>query len=323
MLVVALGLVGLSTTAATVAPAAPPGNRDRAISGHGHPALSGRGNVAARTARTRAASTYVALGDSYSSGEGNPPFDEGTDSRQDDCHRSAAAWPRLLSVDGLGRIAAGGHLACSGATIDDLLSRGQHPDGEDSTSQVSRLAEINGKTPVGVVTVTVGGNDLGFSSILETCFLWLCLPQPEKEESRIDQVVLRVQKEVIPAIERAAPRARVVVVGYPRLFPRLIGNTTGCGWLAPIELTHLNQVQDYLDGRLRAAATTGGATYVSVADALDGHELCTRDPWVYDLGLTGGNLRGHPLANGQRAIAGIVGARAGAPLGPPPAIPVV
>ncbi|KJE20543.1 lysophospholipase L1-like esterase [Frankia torreyi] len=287
----------------------------------GNLVLYAPGHVAVWATDTHAPTTYVALGDSYSSGEGNPPFDDGTATTKDDCHRSPQAWPRLLGVDGSGSIAGNGHLACSGAEIDDVLFRGQHPGGLDSTSQVSRLEKINRDKPVGVVTVTIGGNDLGFSSTLETCFVWQCVQQPEKEERKIDDVAARVQQEVIPAIHKAAPQARVVVVGYPRLFPRLIADTTRCGWLTPTELTHLNQVQDYLDGRLRVAATTGEATYVSVADALNGHELCSRDPWIYDLGRNGGNLRGHPLADGQRAIAAVVGASAGAPLRPPPVVP--
>ena len=44
-------------------------------------------------------------------------------------------------------------------------------------------------------------------------------------------------------------------------------------------------------------------SYASTLHALAGHELCTRDTWVYPLGLSGGNNRGHPTASGQRAIA--------------------
>jgi hypothetical protein len=46
--------------------------------------------------------------------------------------------------------------------------------------------------------------------------------------------------------------------------------------------------------------------YVSVLPALRRHELCTRDSWVYPIGATGGQLRGHPLRHGQRALAAIV-----------------
>ena len=45
-----------------------------------------------------AGTPHVLLGDSYSSGEGAGPFDRGTDTVLDCCHRSANAWPRLLGV---------------------------------------------------------------------------------------------------------------------------------------------------------------------------------------------------------------------------------
>lgn len=289
----------------------------------GNLVLYAPGRVALWATGTHPRTTYVALGDSYSSGEGNPPFDSGTATLKDPCHRSQQAWPRLLGVEVSGQIAANGHLACSGAVIDDVLKRGQHPGSIDATPQVTRLAAINSKTPVGVVSVTIGGNDLGFSRTLAACFLIACVRHPADEAPQIDAVATRIRQEVVPAIRQAAPEARVIVVGYPRIVPRPGTQIAGCRWLSATEILHLNQVEDYLDGQLRAAATAAGATYVSVAGALAGHELCTKEPWIFPIGLSGGNLRGHPLPAGQRAMAAIVGTQAGYPIRPPAGTPAV
>ncbi|CAO5159840.1 putative Lipase 1 [Frankia sp. AiPs1] len=292
--------------------------------------FSGLSMMGATTASASTPGTYVALGDSYSSGEANPPFDHGTANILDECDRSSQSWPRLVGVGSSGGgMTASDHVACAGAVVDDLLSVGQYPVGPDSTPQVTRLAQINKRTPVGLVTVTIGGNDAGFGPVLASCVLITCLQHPERQEKTIDGVVDRIRREVIPAIRRAAPRARAVVVGYPRIFPRNYSDLAACSWwLKPDELVHLNQIQDYLDRRLRSAAIAGGARFISVADALKGHELCTRDSWVApvvqvqfkpSIGFLSLRQNGHPLPRGQQAIAAIVGTLAGTPLKPPPA----
>ncbi|MDQ3154030.1 MAG: hypothetical protein M3R63_20705 [Actinomycetota bacterium] len=63
---------------------------------------------------------YVAMGDSFSSGEGNAPFEAGTDTSSNTCHRSPLAYPRLLQNDlNLGSTA---FVACSGAVSDYIIN---------------------------------------------------------------------------------------------------------------------------------------------------------------------------------------------------------
>ena len=95
---------------------------------------------------------YTAMGDSYSSGEGNPPYDPGTNGG---CDRSQAAFGRQFAAD-TPSIGATGiqHIACSGATIANLTTTGQN--GEQP--QISQM--YSGSK---LVTVTIGGNDIGFA----------------------------------------------------------------------------------------------------------------------------------------------------------------
>jgi hypothetical protein len=114
-----------------------------------------------------ASSEYVALGDSYSSGEGLQPGATTyiSPSNDDGCHRSAKAYPVLVAASlnvNLGQFetyGSGGFVACSGATSKDLLN------GEDG--EPSQLSALSSETHW--VTVTDGGDDLHFSNVLIAC----------------------------------------------------------------------------------------------------------------------------------------------------------
>ena len=159
----------------------------------------------------------LALGDSYSSGEGAGEYEPGTDNGNNSCHRSRNAWPTLLAHQrGLGVLPS---IACSGATLTDLMS-GRAGSGQPER-RAAQLARIAGNATV--VTVTIGGNDLGFRSIIQDCIAGDCVakyhrPSGDVLDARIDDLARRLPA-AYRAIQAAAPRARVFVVDYPRLFP--------------------------------------------------------------------------------------------------------
>jgi hypothetical protein len=135
------------------------------------------------TTTTPATTTYVAMGDSYSAGEGlyddpanvyyptggvgtaNGPYDSGTDDPQlfNSCHRHKAAYGRLLAHDAdLGPM---NHTACSGAVTDDFYNTNH--DSPNEPPQFSTLDQVGATTKV--VTLTIGGNDAGFVRVLDRC----------------------------------------------------------------------------------------------------------------------------------------------------------
>lgn len=106
---------------------------------------------------------YAALGDSYSSGEGNPPFDPVTDTDTDRCHRSkTAAYEHYLAVDDGLNIDQNNvkFVACSGAQRKDVWIGGFQ--GEDT-----QFAAVTPATDL--ITISVGGNDIGFVDVLNDC----------------------------------------------------------------------------------------------------------------------------------------------------------
>ncbi len=257
---------------------------------------------------------YVALGDSYSSGEGNPTFDLPTDTPGADmCHRSSAAWPRLLGVR------PEYHLACSGATVFSLYES-QQTLAPDNQSQLSRLQAVENQlhttgTHVGRVTLTIGGNDIGFAAIIGDCFFRECLAHFDQNLAQVRDLRARLVT-LINNIETAAPQAQVVLVGYPRLFPQNQSGNATCGWLTPIERDRANQLSLALDTVLQQAATATGVRFVSVQNALAGHELCTTDSWVFPVNpLSYGTdqRQAHPLVAGQTAVARMVATALGLP----------
>ncbi len=106
------------------------------------------------TASAAAGVRFVALGDSYSSGEGLYLYSTGTDTSSDRCHRSPLAYGPLLSyVDRQHRGFA--FVACSGATTADLSAPNHlYP------TEAPQLAALSSATRT--VTLTLGGNDVGF-----------------------------------------------------------------------------------------------------------------------------------------------------------------
>ena len=131
------------------------------------PMSLGTVSVAGLNNHVAASSEYVALGDSYASGEGLQPNAATyiSPSNNDGCHRSATAYPVLvaasLNID-LGQFETygpGGFVACSGATSRDLLK------GENG--EPAQIAALSSATRW--VTVTAGGDDLHFSNVLLAC----------------------------------------------------------------------------------------------------------------------------------------------------------
>ncbi|GLF93083.1 SGNH/GDSL hydrolase family protein [Streptomyces yaizuensis] len=242
----------------------------------------------------------AALGDSYSSGEANPPYVKGTDVKGKGCHRSQKAWPVLLGKNNTA-VSRVKHLACSGARTTALT---QSYNGE--IPQLTALGRLTGKDEPAVVTVTLGGNDVGFGTVLEACYVFWgkCLGRDgavAKAEKELATLGGRLKNHYL-SIQRKAPNATMVVVGYPRLFPAT-DREENCAWLSNDERKALNALGTKVDGVLAARAKEAGLAYVTVQETTAGHELCTRnESWFFPVGLTGGQQRAHPVLKGQQAI---------------------
>ena len=215
---------------------------------------------------------YVALGDSYASGAGAGSYVDGA------CRRSANAYPALRGKD----FPSFKFAACSGATTKSLRS------------------QFRALTPATtLVTITIGGNDLGFADVLTTCVLksdHACHKRVEKaRQFTRDQLPGRLDA-TYSTIKQAAPNAELVVLGYPRLFTHV----DGCRALSTMKRVSLNDAADELSGVISEAAGRAGARYVDVREAFADHGVCAREPWINALVNPTGDSY-HPNKAGQAA----------------------
>ncbi len=268
--VAAVGLVGGAAGPATsAAPAISPPSADAAPAG--------------RAPRV----VYDALGDSYASGYGVPPYA--------DCGRSQGAYPELL--DGRHRLRLDDFVACAGATTTSLVTGGQ-------------LSALD--TGTDLVTLTVGGNDIGWSTAVTACLGGTdvqCAGALALVDGRTTTQLPALLDALYAQVAAAAPDARVVVTGYPHLFSPEYGTYLAA---SPAELSALNAAADTLDTVIAAAAARAGFEYVDVRRRFDGHGANSPDAWI--LGPTD-PAAFHPTAQGYRAYAAAVTAELG-PLGP-------
>ena len=235
--------------------------------------------AAARPSPAGAASAvrYVALGDSYSSGLGAGAYDPASGN----CDRSAYAYPEQWAA--ANAPASFTSMACSGATTSGVLS-----------SQVSALSQATT-----LVSITIGGNDVGFSSVMETCVLQStasCLAAVSAAENQVATTLPGKLDTTLRTIRGDAPSAKVVVLGYPEFYD--LANSNVCPGLSTADRSALDQGADQLDGALAAAAGRNGAGFADVRGQFSGHEICDLRSWLHSVTIPIGSSY-HPTADGQ------------------------
>ena len=234
--------------------------------------------LAASPATAQPVVNYVALGDSYSSGVGAGSYYSSSGS----CDRSANAYSVLWAA--AHSPASYVSAACSGATTGSVIS-----------SQLSALS-----TATTLVSITVGGNDVGFSSVMETCVLHstaTCVSAISTSESEIASSLPGALDTVLAAISAHAPNARVVVLGYPHLYD--LSRSSVCLGLSTTDRTDLNTAADALDGAIQAAALRHGDVFADVRNQFAGHEICDSGSWLHSVDLLNLGVSYHPTAAGQ------------------------
>ncbi len=231
---------------------------------------------------------FVALGDSYSSGEGVEPYDP--DSQ--DCHRSAGAYPSLIATEPPATGWTYRFVACSGATTDDT----NRPDTRGQISQVEQLGD-----GVRLATITIGGNDARFGAMLRRCALGStpCTKKNDHEEAWIENEVRPRLKATYAKLRAASPGARMVVLTYVHVFQTEVhcGSEPG---MQNDEKAWMRDRTDQLDDIIEAEATAAGLEVLDVRDAFAGHEICTAEPWAAGWGDPGPF---HPNATGHQVLA--------------------
>ncbi|MGG8410539.1 GDSL-type esterase/lipase family protein [Streptomyces sp. 12297] len=268
-------------------------------------------------------SAVVSMGDSYISGEagrwkGNSLTNSGSRNGSDrawvsgstydpsrvygataanGCHRSDSS--EVNSATGIADVAV--NLACSGAVTDNVFraaNGGVAYKGE--APQADRLAAVAASHDVKMITLSIGGNDLGFADIIENCaydfVLWgsYCYDdQQEVVNGKIDAVMAKVGKSVdeIRAVMSAAGYGtgdyRLVLQSYPSPIPRGAENrytqsdwsrynTGGCPFWNRDSDWARDTLVPQIANRLKAVAAAKSVQFLDLRDMMQGREVCAK-----------------------------------------------
>jgi lysophospholipase L1-like esterase len=263
-----------------------------------------------------AGAKVATLGDSYASGEGAPaagatPWvsDVYGDSGADGCHRSALSGHTVFGAGLLrGDDKAYVNASCSGATTVSLV-RG-------FKGERSQLDALGPRTKT--VTLSIGGNDAGFSSVATACNTVAVVPgAPSCQAALAGSAAALRALTTAPAggttpLERTyravlakAPHAVLVVTGYPLLFPTGAASPR-CDVIQPAARAAINNATRQLNAAAMTATAAVGGLYVDLVRPFSGHSSCEADPaasWINTIVPRDPVLSFHPDATGQAAVA--------------------
>jgi lysophospholipase L1-like esterase len=250
---------------------------------------------------------YVALGSSMAAGPGIRPSADGAPFR---AGRSARNYPHLVAKKlGINLV----DVTYSGATTANVVTDSQH----GAPPQVEAL---DGSEDL--VTVTIGGNDVGYVPLL----IAAGLPQVARSLPLIggrlrelldptlrDRALVEVAeslKEVGRVLRKRSPRAKVLFVDYLTLLPP----AGAAPPLSGVDVALGRRIADTLERLTGEAAADTGCEWVRVAEASREHHAWSEHPWTmkptkFGLPLPGRPAPLHPNAEGMRAVADLVVAR--------------
>ena len=252
-------------------------------------------------------SSYVALGDSYAAGAGVAPFVPGSPAG---CSRSQANFAEDLAAQL--QPAAFTDATCSGAQTKDYFTS-QLPGVAPQLDAVTRHTRF--------VTMTIGGNDGGvFGGLINGCTA-LAFQQyvatgsifgdpcaqafGSSFDATIDAVTYPNLVHALSAVRARAPRATVVILGYPTIMPAT--GVPACFSAMPIamgDVPYLHGIQEHLNAVVERAARRTGARFVDMAPASEGHDACAgADRWIEPAVGPVNAAPVHPNATGEAAMA--------------------
>lgn len=290
---------------------------------------------------------YLGTGDSYASGEGAFNYISGTDDSNNMCHLSSKSYPLLLRND-LFNLNSGHSVACSGAALKDVAS-----DSDTYKGQVNGVLDFKNlklqnpellnsvltnfapgyiaqqrfatKYQPSVITVNIGGNDIGFGNILEQCVMpkisrhisdSTCFGTYEERQELLDQIDRTKAKwtATFKSLSSKSPQSQIYVIGYPKV----ASDEGKCALnvhLGKFEIAFSLELIDHINASIQESASLANVNYIDISEALVGHRLCEANSQLIAVnGLTAGKDAGifginvlakesyHPNALGHELI---------------------
>jgi lysophospholipase L1-like esterase len=234
--------------------------------------------VAGPAAAAQSTVSYVALGDSYAAGVGAGDYISSSGS----CDRSPNAYSALWAT--ANDPASYVSVACGGATVDTVMS--------------GQLSALSSSTTL--VSVTVGGADADFESVMVTCDILFfvtstCVSAIDNAEAGFEASLPGKLGNLLSEIRMDAPNATVVVLDYPDFYDL---SQSSCAVLTATDRTDINDGINLLDGLIQTAASQADDVFADVRPAFAGHEICDTGSWLNSVDWTDITSSYHPTPDG-------------------------
>lgn len=281
----------------------------------------------------------VALGDSYSSGEGDEPFDSiPNGNKTNGCDRSTGTYSRQIKMPGQSAAAYKTSsdevdlIACSGAHSVSITSAAVNSAGQENpydthwgsadyqNGQELQLDQGWADADTNVVTLTIGGNDARFADVIKQCygggapFVNNCSDPGQVmsgDSTELRTIEPHVITDLLPAklkatynaIHAAAPNAVILVGGYPRLFTADGDDNLCFGIISKTDKLWLNSMGVLMNNAVKSSVSSVAASmkihFVDPGPTFSGHEECTDDPYLNGLDVVHTQYSFHPNSEGQ------------------------
>jgi lysophospholipase L1-like esterase len=239
---------------------------------------------------------YLALGDSFTSGEGAYDYFSETDTKENKCHLSRQSYPYLIGKQL--NVLSYDSIACSGARMQDITKFAQkqrvpapNTMGAKLPGYQKQLDYITQLRPQ-KITFGIGGNDVGFISKMKACLAPGTCYQSYEDRLELVREINRQFTDLTTTYQQLKTETQsgvVFVLGYPQI-AIANGDCAANVRLNSKEISLVNNLIDYLNGVIKQAADRAGARYTDVGYAFSGHRMCESDSQSVAMnGVTAGN----------------------------------
>ena len=152
-----------------------------------------------------------------------------------------------------------------------------------------------------LVSITIGGNDVGFAKVMQDCNLYgttTCVNEINAAENTARTQLPGWLNTLYNQIRAKSPYARVVVLSYPRFYD--LSASWYCLGLSGTSRSKINEGADVLDGVIQTAASGHGFVLADVRSRFAaGHEICDSGSWLHSIDWSDITSSYHPTASGQ------------------------
>jgi lysophospholipase L1-like esterase len=262
----------------------------------------------ANAKKTWNGANYVAMGDSYTAAPRIPK--QTTKQTPAACGQSESNYPH--DIQKMIESKSFSDRSCSSATVTNLYTPQRVRGGSNYPQGIDLKADTQ------LVTLGIGGNDIPLTQLLSYCIKEASPEAPCDPASAVQQAgasfedaivaLERIFPDVFSGIKQRAPKAVVVLVGYPQILPEGDESCVAKTHISVEGMSYVNEQVQKLNSLLKSQATKNAQHYVDTYGPSKGHDACQEPSkrWVEPIDAQGRADPFHPNKVGQTNFALLV-----------------